>query len=209
MSVWAIIPVKPFEDGKTRLASVLGAAERHALNCAFLTHTLETALSVLPASNIVVVSRSHEVQAIARAHAVAALSDTMNTLNGALASGRKYAGDADAVLSLSADLPLLTPHDLLAMLEVSSPRAVTIASDRHGTGTNALLLRPRELISYTYGPMSFDAHCRAAAEVHAALVVVNRPGLQFDIDTPEDLRTWRARPEGKGALNSPRIGLIR
>jgi 2-phospho-L-lactate guanylyltransferase len=210
MSVWAVIPVKPFEEGKTRLASVLDAAERHALNRFFLAHTLEAALSILPADNIVVVSRSPEVQSMALALGVLALPDTMDTLNAAFATGRRHARDADAVLSLSSDLPFLTPDDLLAMLRVPSSPTVTIAADRHGTGTNALLLRPPEVISYAYGPMSFDAHCRAAAEMHAVLVVVSRPGLQFDVDTPEDLRVWRARqPHSDGTLNSPSIGLIR
>jgi 2-phospho-L-lactate guanylyltransferase len=78
------------------------------------------------------------------------------------------------------------------MIDASSSSSIAIAGDRRGTGTNALLLRPPKLIAYAYGEKSVAAHARAANAVQAAVSLVARLGLQFDIDTPEDWHAWQA-----------------
>ncbi|MGH2523035.1 MAG: 2-phospho-L-lactate guanylyltransferase, partial [Anaerolineales bacterium] len=41
MSLWALVPVKPFWQAKTRLAGVLSPEQRAGLSREFLTHTLQ------------------------------------------------------------------------------------------------------------------------------------------------------------------------
>ena len=63
---------------------------------------------------------------------------------------------------------------------------VVLVPDRHGTGTNALVLRPPDVIDFAFGPNSREAHRRAAAAAGAAYLEVTGP-LAIDIDTPADL----------------------
>jgi 2-phospho-L-lactate guanylyltransferase len=68
---------------------------------------------------------------------------------------------------------------------------VTIVSDRHGAGTNALLLAPPDAIEPSFGPGSFARHHEAALAAAASWHVADPPGLLLDIDTPEDLAVLR------------------
>jgi 2-phospho-L-lactate guanylyltransferase len=103
------------------------------------------------------------------------------------------ADDIGTMIILHGDLPNLQAADVHALtgaLPSDGSPGVAIAPDRAGTGTNALVLRPPGLIGFRFGPGSFARHL---AEVDAAgvpLVAVNRAGLAFDLDTPEDLARW-------------------
>ena len=191
MNVWAIIPARPLEEGKSRLASALSAAERLRLNESFFPQTLETAAAVVGAGRTLAISRSAAMLQMARAMGIdAMLEDAPHGLNEALtqAAAQAAAHGADAVLSLSCDLPFLTPDDVRAMIAAGEgPRRIAIAGDRDGTGTNALLLSPAGAIPYLYGPGSFARHTDAAHAARIAVTVVRRAGLAFDVDTPDDV----------------------
>jgi len=69
----------------------------------------------------------------------------------------------------------------------SAARSVTIVPDRHGTGTNALLLSPPDAIDPSFGPGSRDRHVAAAERAGVPHRVQEVPGLALDVDTPGDL----------------------
>ncbi|HYM45749.1 MAG TPA: NTP transferase domain-containing protein [Solirubrobacteraceae bacterium] len=72
-------------------------------------------------------------------------------------------------------------------------RTVTIVPDRHGTGTNGLLLTPPDLLPASFGPGSFERH-RALARETGAVCRIERPAsLLLDVDTGEDLAALRER----------------
>jgi 2-phospho-L-lactate guanylyltransferase len=78
-------------------------------------------------------------------------------------------------------------------------RSVVIVADRHGTGTNALLLTPPDAIEPAFGPGSFQRHAALAAAAGAAFHAAGAPSLHLDVDTPGDLaalRTALARRPG-------------
>jgi 2-phospho-L-lactate guanylyltransferase len=92
------------------------------------------------------------------------------------------------VLIIPADLPLITPDDVRAMLaRAKEPPVVVIAPDRRQNGTNALLVCPAGLIEYEFGPGSFKRHCARAQAVGARLEVCELSSLALDMDLPEDL----------------------
>jgi 2-phospho-L-lactate guanylyltransferase len=68
---------------------------------------------------------------------------------------------------------------------------VVIAPDRHGKGTNALLMVPPGQIEYDFGEGSFQRHCERAKNSGARLEIVNLPSLSLDLDMPEDLELVR------------------
>ncbi|MBN1665786.1 MAG: 2-phospho-L-lactate guanylyltransferase [Anaerolineales bacterium] len=191
MTLWAIVPVKPFTRGKSRLAEVLSLAERTDLNRILLQNTLDTLRKLPEIEQVLVISRDAEVLALARDHGARTVLENRNSeLNLALARAtvvaKTYA--TRGVLILPVDLPLVSSEDIHCMLErVGEPPVVVVAPDRHRQGTNALLVCPAGLIEYEYGPDSFRRHCQQALAVGARLEICELPSISLDLDIPEDL----------------------
>jgi 2-phospho-L-lactate/phosphoenolpyruvate guanylyltransferase len=185
MSVWAVLPVKPAEEGKSRLAEALTQAARTRLNRRLFRHTLNIVSSVFPPERVIVVSRDSALLGIAAAIGAQAVTEYGEGLNEALTQAAALLPPRADLLAISTDLPTLTAEDLRAMLDAPGP--VIIAPDRAGQGTNALLTRPAGSIPYRFGENSFRRHAEAAARSGLAIHAVHRPGLAFDLDMPEDL----------------------
>lgn len=99
----------------------------------------------------------------------------------------------DTLIVLHGDLPNLTATDietLVGALPADGGPGVAIAPDRAGTGTNALALRPPGVIPFRFGIGSFASHAAEVERASVSCVAVNRAGLAFDLDTPDDLRRW-------------------
>ncbi len=191
MALWAIVPVKPLQRGKSRLAGVLTQEEREMLNRNLLIHTLETLLEIPEIENVLVVSRDPSALSLARDFGARTVQEKGTPrLNVALTRAtvvvREYT--TRGVLIIPADLPLITPQDVQAILtHAKDPPVVVIAPDRHRQGTNALMVCPVGLIKYDFGPDSFLLHCKHAKQVGARLEIVELPSLALDVDLPEDL----------------------
>jgi 2-phospho-L-lactate guanylyltransferase len=191
MALWAIVPVKPLRRGKSRLSGVLSPEERNDLNRRLLTHTLETLSAIPDIEQILVISRDQAALSLAREHgARTVLENGAPELNVALARAtivvKNYA--TRGLLIVPADLPLISPEDVNAMLEIAvDPPVVVLAPDHRRQGTNALLVCPVGLIEYDFGPGSFQRHCERALQAGARLEILELPSLALDMDMPEDL----------------------
>jgi 2-phospho-L-lactate guanylyltransferase len=187
MSVYCIIPAKPYAEAKSRLSPVLTESQRRTLSRLLLQRTLRLARAVV--RRVVVVSRDRVLLMHAKAAGAWGLLETLPGLNPALTQAARFAQvrGASGVLILPTDLPRLKAQDLEAILALgtASPTAV-IAPCRHETGTNALLVRPPDLIQFAFGPDSFAAHCSAARATGVEPVVYRADSIAFDLDTPED-----------------------
>ncbi|MCA3254029.1 MAG: 2-phospho-L-lactate guanylyltransferase [Alphaproteobacteria bacterium] len=183
MTPVCVIPVRPFDEGKSRLAGVLSPAERRALCVRLFDHALDIAVAAFGADTCLVVSRSAEVRARAGARGVAGLAERGGDLNTAL----EEAADAvspRAMLVLPADLPLAGVADLHALCAAGG---LVVAPDVHGEGTNALLLPEGVRIRFAFGPGSRRAHVAAARAAGLTVTLLRREGLARDLDTPADL----------------------
>jgi len=85
--------------------------------------------------------------------------------------------------------PGATPH----------PGEVVIIPDRHGTGTNGLMLAPPDAILPSFGPDSFERHSELARAAGVSCRVERPPSLLLDIDTGSDLAVLRDRLSGDPA----------
>ncbi len=195
MTLWAIVPVKPLRRGKSRLAGTLTEDERTALNQELLEHTLKILSSLKELDQVLVVSRDPQALTIARNHGAKTVQeDGQPHLNTALARATVMAQvhSIRGILVLPADLPLLTPDDVRALIDrAAKPPVVVIAPDRHGKGTNALLMVPAGQIEFDFGEGSFHRHCARAKKSGARLEIVELPSLGLDLDLPEDLEMIR------------------
>lgn len=192
MSVCAIIPVKPFAEGKARLAPVLSPASREALCRRLFKHVLDIACATKSLDDILVVSDDDEAHVMAEGRGAASLSEQGPAgLNAALelACGHARAHLFSTILVLPADLAFVTAAEIDAMVTAGAGRgpAMVIAADEAGDGTNALLLSPPDLIGFSFGEASFEAHLKAARAKNVDPVIIERPGLAFDVDAPDDL----------------------
>lgn len=199
MTLWAIVPVKPLRRGKSRLAEVLTPEERADLNSRLLAHTLETLTAIPEIEHVLVVSRDPGALAMARDYGARTVMEHGDAqLNVALTRAtivaKNYA--TRGVLIVPADLPLITPEDIQALIGLmKDPPVVVIAPDRRREGTNALLVNPAGLIDYDFGPGSFQKHCAQAVAAGARLEVFDLPSLALDVDLPEDLEMVSAELE--------------
>ncbi len=194
MSVWTIIPVKPLNRAKSRLAQVLSPDERQQLAEIMLRHVLDVVRSVPQVLGTLVISRDGRALAIAREYGARTVQESGTPqLNGALLRATQVVNrwKGGAVLILPADLPLIAAQDVACMIEMGqNDRTVVLATDQHQDGTNALFVRPPGLMDYAYGPGSFQRHVELARTAGAEVKIYESSRLLLDIDVPEDLQTY-------------------
>ena len=187
-----IVPHRGLEAAKTRLAPSLSPEDREALARQLLERVLTVTRQVY--DDVVVITPSGELAAVVDPTGARVVVQRGMGLNEGLEQARFDAlvDDVDTLAILHGDLPNIRPDDveaLLAALPQGEP-GVAIAPDRAGTGTNGLALRPPGVIGFRFGTGSFSAHLEEAERAGVPVVAVNRSGLAFDLDTPEDLARW-------------------
>jgi len=191
MSIWAIVPVKPLQQAKSRLAKVLNRDERAKLKKQLLEHTLETLSDVPQVERTLVVSRDSEALAIARSHGARTVAEWGSPrLDKALVRASLVARvhGVSTILIIPDDLPLLSRKDIEKLISISgNPPEVILAPDRKGTGTNAILSSPPGLIEYDFGPDSFQCLINKAKAVDARVEICHLSSLELDLDAPDDL----------------------
>lgn len=194
---WAIVPIKPFYSSKSRLAGVLSSDERAALSQEMLEHTLAVLTQVESVHGALVVSRDPAALAIAREYDANTVQESGSPeLNVALerATTVVTTWGAKRVLVLPSDLPLLTQEDVIGLLANGQyPRQVVIAPDRREEGTNALVMKPPDLMEVAFGNGSFAEHIHRAEAVGAHVREYRSPTVALDVDLPEDLELYREK----------------
>ncbi len=198
MQTVAILPVKRFAHAKRRLEAALAAGARRALAEAMFSDVLTALRRVEAIDAIVVVTADPGAQRIAEGYGARAVEDAAESgqdhavLLGVAAARELGAAQA---LCLAGDCPALDPAALGALL--GKPRTATrwaaIVADRHGTGTNGLLLCPPDAFEPRYGPDSFARHAELAEAAGVSLEVAELPSLALDVDTPDDLAALQQR----------------
>ena len=91
------------------------------------------------------------------------------------------------MLVIPCDLPLLAADDLRYLVDCASAQAVALAPDRFKQGTNGICLPSASPFEFAFGPGSYQRHRSSIERLHLRAVDVERPGLAFDVDTPDDL----------------------
>ncbi len=197
-----VIPVRALEGAKSRLGAVLDAEERRELVELLLCRTVSAARATAGVDLVAVISPDPDALAAAADAGAEPIAQRSSGLNPGLAEARStLAGRADRLLVLPADLPCVAAAEigqLLAAADAASRdghSVVALAPDRHGRGTNALVLDPPGIIEPAFGGDSRDAHARLARAAGARYVEADGI-LELDLDTPDDLLLVEAtRPE--------------
>jgi 2-phospho-L-lactate guanylyltransferase len=194
MRTIAILPIKSFHEAKQRLAEDMTPGERRVLAEAMFSDVLVALRRAQSVASVIVVTADAGAQQIAGGYGAVVLDDDDSGHNPAAQRGitRTLELGADRALLVPGDCPLIDPDEIDRLIaEAPDVRSALIVPDRHGTGTNALLLTPPGALAPSFGPDSCRRHQQAAQANDTTGEVVRVPSLALDVDVPEDLDALR------------------
>ena len=191
MITWAILPVKEYHVGKSRLRHLFSDAELTELNQKMFESTFTKLIGIPGIDKILVVSREEHALEWCNSHGgVALVEDNPSTLNAAISKAQEHACQVgvERLMVLPSDLPLMTSKDLNALIRLAEgAHKLVIVPDHYQSGTNALVMSGPDLIQPRFGSGSFRKHTRQAMEKNAELVVYLNENIQWDLDTSLEL----------------------
>jgi 2-phospho-L-lactate/phosphoenolpyruvate guanylyltransferase len=199
----SIVPIKSFSSAKQRLADVLAAGSRRSLVQAMFSDVLASLRRCERIDQIAVVTADPLADSIARGDRVPVLHDDAAAGQSAateIGIAHAIANGFERVLLVPGDTPLLDPAEVDDLLDRTARDGVEVAivPDRHGTGTNALVLSPPDAMRPSFGEGSFERHLAAAQSANRSYRAEPVSSLAADVDTPEDLAVmWNLVDEAR------------
>ena len=200
MRTAAIIPVKRFEEAKTRLG--LGALEVAELCGVMLREIIGVVSTSSHIDHTFVVTRDAEAERIVAefgrrsgkggGSGITTIRDEHEMgVNEAVAlADRRIIQDGyDASIVMPQDIPYIKAQDIdFVMRFAAPPNFAVIVPSRKFDGTNVLVRMPADLMGTHYDDDSYREHVRMAGECtrNVAPVFVRR--IMMDVDTMDDLR---------------------
>jgi 2-phospho-L-lactate guanylyltransferase len=209
----AVLPVKRLYAAKQRLAAGLSGEQRRTLAGAMVADVLEAIGEARAIERTILVSGDPIAQELAAGAGAEVVPDPEDGGHSQAAQAgivRAEAEGAKCVVLLPGDCPLLDPRELDRLLTAIPERYVGIVPDRHGTGTNALVLSPPDAIAPSFGEGSCERHVAAARQAGVPFEVERVASLGLDLDTPADLialtRELESRP-GRAKRTAQALGI--
>lgn len=208
MRATAILPVKRFSRAKTRLAETVGPPGRAALMRAMLADVLRAISEASEVERTIVVTGESRAQKVALDIArrvrmpIEVLQEPDDPGHSEAATRgiiRALSLGAECAALLAGDCPLLDPGELDGALGRTGPGTVAVIPDRHGTGTNGLLMAPADAIGPAFGAGSRERHLDRATRAGYVARAEPLSSLALDLDTPADLEALRARVAARPA----------
>jgi 2-phospho-L-lactate/phosphoenolpyruvate guanylyltransferase len=192
MKTFAIVPVKRFENAKTRLSSMLDTEDRIRLSFLMLEDTLQILSVAPPLTQVIIVSADKRADEIATKHGAKFLPEEKEKgVNSAVALADGYCIEkeaADATIVIPHDLPLLDSIVISKACELAEKEStcIVICPSVRYDGTNMLLRKPPSVIGTFYETDSYNMHVRTAIKLGIPVKPLLSKSLMYDIDTPED-----------------------
>lgn len=190
--VTALIPVKSLAHGKSRLSDALNLERRMQLTQETLRRVVHVLQNARGIAEIVLISVDEAVAEWANVWRVTFLREEKYGLNEALQQARRHFAHVPAILVLHSDLVAVSVADVEALIAAcnSDQPSVVIAPDRHGNGTNALLLQPPDAIDFAFGPNSAQHHIAQAEAQGIPITLFHSESISLDLDSPDDLELY-------------------
>jgi 2-phospho-L-lactate/phosphoenolpyruvate guanylyltransferase len=191
MKTYAIVPVKRFENAKTRLSSILHLDDRIRLSSLMLEDTVKILSSVPSLTQVLIVSPDKRAEELATKHGVNFLREEKEKgVNSAVALADSYCikKAADATVVIPQDLPLLDAFEVSRACELAEneSKCIVICPSLRYDGTNMLLRKPPSVIDTFYDTDSYNMHVKAAIKLGIPIKRLFSKTVMYDIDTPED-----------------------
>jgi len=192
-TTFALLPIKGFARGKSRLAAELALTERRELSKRLFLRALRACVGCPLVDHTLVLTESPEVARAARSPRASVLWDPSPRVDFATVLERglshAQAQGARRAVVVMADLPTVTPQDVARLASALAEDAdAAFAPDvmRSGLGGLSTRLPPRARFLLGRGS-SLRRNVDIAHRQGLCLRIVSSPGLAFDVDTPSDL----------------------
>ncbi len=196
-----MITAKRFDSAKQRLAGAVDDEKRSALVAAMLSDVLAAVAESRMIARTIVVTGEPIAADLALESGAEVIEDPEGIGHSAAAMlgvDRAMELGAKCVVLLPGDCPLLDPRELDHLVSGLPDPWVTVVPDRHGTGTNSLVLVPPDVIEPAFGEGSCERHQRIAREAGVPHGIEDLPSLALDLDTPADIVALMTRLGIKG-----------
>ena len=189
MKVFAVVLVKELSASKRQLSVVLSSEERGSLTAAMLEDVLK-ALKSSMIREVIIVGADSVARQVAEKHGASYLSKGRPGLDRAIREAVEWCvvKNADAVLVLSANVPLLSSRDIDKIVELGSKEPSVVLSPSLNGGMNALFLNPPNVIQACFGPSCFFKNIEAAIKKDVILRFYSSRDIAMDVDSEEDLQ---------------------
>lgn len=208
MTIRAIVPVKPFNRGKSRLSQLFAPDVLYRLNVSLFFRTLQILFDSQVFDEILVVSRSKRALRWAEEKGASTLLEqSPRGLNSAV-SQAILALDSQSkggLVILPTDLPLMTADDIRQLAVLAEASGITIMPDRHNAGTNAICMNGIARVTASFGTNSFQKHCALAIEQGFALTVWMNKHIGHDLDTETDLELIQSQTDFMEKLQTKQL----
>ena len=199
-------------QSKTRLSPVLAFQERKELTRRMLFDVLGAVTQSKMVDRTIVVCSDNKILKSRTFSNTRIFNDGIGEdLNIDLKAAVEYCMNKSvkSLLILPGDIPLIQENDIEPIVSSSSCAAVVIVPSRDELGTNALLLRPPNVISPTFGPSSYQSHLGLAARQTIDVKTLRIARISLDIDKPKDIEDFLSFPGESTARDYLlRLGMI-
>jgi 2-phospho-L-lactate/phosphoenolpyruvate guanylyltransferase len=199
LKIFAIVPAKQFEKGKSRLAPLLDICDRVNLGELLLDSTLHTLENATTLYSTVVISTDVRAKKIAKMHGAVFVDEGKPIgVNNAVNMANDYCvrSGAAATVVVPNDLPLALSEDIDMICNAAKDydRCLIICPSAKYDGSNVLLRRPPKLIDSHYDNNSFNMHIDAAKKIGAKIKIILSQRMMRDLDTLEDAQYLAKEP---------------
>ena len=196
-AIWAVVPVKDTSNAKQRLAAALPQTQRTALALAMLEDVLEALASAQGLAGIIVVTIDPTARDLAQRYGARISADhaTEGHTGAVMGAARLLTARGEAMLTIPGDVPLATSAEIERVIAAHQRgHRFVIVPARDELGSNTILAAPADAVPLRFGDNSFFPHLAAARACSIEPAVLPLPGIGLDIDTPEDLAAFLAKP---------------
>jgi len=196
-AIWAVVPVKETSNAKQRLAAALPQAQRSALALAMLEDVLEALAGARGLAGTIVVTIDPAARELAQRYGAQIFTDhaTEGHTAAVMGAARHLAERGDAMLTIPGDVPLVTSAEIERVIAGHRRgHAFVIVPARDELGSNTILAAPADAVPLRFGDDSYFPHLAAARACGIEPASLPLPGIGLDIDTPEDLAAFLAKP---------------
>ena len=190
-NIVAIVPMKSLSAAKSRLSPDLSAEQRRVLGLNLLRRVLK-AVADSPVEEVWVVGGDPDVVKVAQEEGARWQEEEGSDFNDTLwQTFQRAFQEGKAALYLPGDLPFLKSKDVHGIIGASGYlRNITLSPSRRDGGTNSILVTSGTPFKPLLGPDSFRRHLAQAASLGLSVAIYYSPGLGFDLDTFDDLRSY-------------------
>ena len=201
--IWAVLPIKDFEQAKQRLAGVLSLVHRQNLFRCMVEDVLTALSQSQRLAGIVIVTRHPDAKALAAKYAAKVVEEPQNNghteavMRGAHALAAK---DVAGMIALPGDVPLVTAAEVDEVLaQHGAAPCITISPAHDELGSNAMVCSPPNVMKLRFGDNSYYPHINSARALNIEPNIVHCAGLALDVDHPQDLAVFCRSPSNTKA----------